>query len=78
MPIDASPSLPVLGFAFLVSLLTGILFGTAPAWLSSHAQPAEALRGANRSTRDRSSLPQKALVVFQAALSLVLLAGAIS
>jgi predicted permease len=77
MPVDASPSLPVLGFAFLVSLVTGILFGTAPAWLSSRAQPAEALRGANRSTRDRSSLPQKALVVFQAALSLVLLAGAI-
>jgi predicted permease len=77
LPVDPGPSLPVLGFAFLVSLLTGILFGTAPAWLSSHAQPAEALRGANRSTRDRSSLPQKALVVFQAALSLVLVAGAI-
>jgi len=54
-----------------------MLFGTAPAWLSAHAQPAEALRGANRSTRDRSSLPQKTLVVFQAALALVLLAGAI-
>jgi predicted permease len=77
MPVSASPSLPVLGFAFLVSLVTGILFGTAPAWLSSHAQPAEVLRGANRSMRDRSSLPQKALVAFQAALSLVLIAGAI-
>jgi predicted permease len=76
-PIEASPSLEVLGFAFLVSLVTGVLFGTAPAWISSHAQPAEALRGANRSTRDRSSLPQRALVVFQAALSMVLLAGAI-
>ncbi len=77
MPVSANPSLTVLGFAFLVSLVTGILFGTAPAWLSSHAQPAEVLRGANRSTRDGSSLPQKALVVFQAALSLVLLSGAI-
>jgi len=77
MPISASPSWMVLGFAFAVSLVTGILFGAGPAWLSSHAQPAEVLRGANRSTRDRSSLPQKALVVFQAALSLVLLAGAI-
>ncbi|HUD57822.1 MAG TPA: ABC transporter permease [Terracidiphilus sp.] len=77
LPIQASPSLPVLGFAFLISLVTGILFGIAPAWLSSHAQPAEVLRGVNRSTRDRSSLPQKALVVFQAALSVVLLAGAI-
>jgi macrolide transport system ATP-binding/permease protein len=77
MPVSASPSLPVLGFAFMVSLFTGILFGTAPAWLSSHAQPAEVLRGVNRSMRDRSSLPQKALVAFQAALSLVLIAGAI-
>ena len=75
--ISATPSWPVLGFAFLVSLVTGMLFGAGPAWLSSHAQPAEVLRGVNRSTRDRSSLPQKALVVFQAALSVVLIAGAI-
>jgi predicted permease len=77
MPVDANPSLPVLGFAFLVSLITGILFGTAPALMASHAQPAEALRGVNRTTRDRSTIPQKALVIFQAALALVLLAGAI-
>ncbi len=77
MPISASPSLPVLGFALLISVITGVLFGAAPAWLSFHAQPAEALKGASRTTRDRSSLPQKALVVFQAALSVVLLAGAI-
>ncbi|HXX71463.1 MAG TPA: ABC transporter permease [Candidatus Acidoferrum sp.] len=75
--VDATPSLPVLGFAFLISLFTGVLLGTAPGWLSSHAQPAEVLRGLNRSTRDRSSLPQKGLVVVQAALSMVLLAGAI-
>jgi len=77
LPIHASPSLPVLGFAFAVSLLTGILFGTAPAWMSSHAEPAEALRGSSRSTSDRSSLPQKVLVIFQAALSVVLLVGAV-
>ena len=77
LTISAQPSLPVLGFAFLVSLATGVLFGVGPAWLSSHAQPAEALRGVNRTTRDRSSVPQKALVILQAALSIVLLAGAI-
>jgi len=76
LPIEASPSLAVLGFAFLVSLATGVLFGFAPAWFSAHAQPAEVLRGASRTTRDRSSFPQRALVVFQAALSLVLMAGA--
>ena len=76
VPIDATPSLAVLGFAFAVSLITGMLFGTAPAWLASHADPAEALRGANRSTHDRASLSQKILVIFQATLSVVLLAGA--
>ena len=76
VPISAAPSLAVLGFAFGVTLLTGVLFGVAPAWFTSHADPAEALRGANRSTRDRSSFPQKALVVAQATLSVVLLAGA--
>ena len=79
MPMEAGPSLPVLGFAFLVSLLTGVLFGIAPAWLSSHAQPAEALRGVNRANGlgvDHSSLPQRALVILQVALSAGLLAGA--
>ena len=76
LPIEASPSLPVLGFAFLLSLLTGVVFGIVPAWITSHSDPAEALRGANRTTRDSSSLPQKSLIVFQAALSLVLLVGA--
>jgi predicted permease len=76
VPITASPSLPVLGFAFLLSLLTGIVFGIVPAWITSHSDPAEALRGVSRSTRDRTSLPQKSLIVFQAAMSLVLLVGA--
>jgi predicted permease len=76
VPIDAAPSLPVLAFAFALSLVTGVLFGTAPAWHASHADPAEALRGANRTTRDRSSIAQKVLVIVQATLSVVLLAGA--
>lgn len=76
VPIDASPSLPILTFAFVLSLLTGILFGIAPALVTSHSNPVEALRGANRSTQDHSALPQKTLVIFQAAFSLVLLAMA--
>ena len=76
MTVNANPSWPVLGFAFGLSLVTGIVFGAAPAWASSHAQPAEALRGANRATRDRSSMPQRTLVVLQVAWSLVLVAGA--
>lgn len=76
IPIDATPSLAVLGFAFLLSLITGVIFGAAPAWITTHSDPAEALRGAGRSTRDRSSLPRKSLVVIQVALSVVLLIGA--
>ena len=76
VPIDTTPSLPVLGFAFLLSVITGVIFGTVPAWITSHSDPAEALRGVNRSTKDRASMPQKWLIVFQAALSLILLVGA--
>ena len=76
IPIDATPSLPVLAFTFLLSLITGIVFGVAPAWSASRADPAAALRGAGRSAAGRSTLPQRSLVVLQAAVSLVLLAGA--
>ena len=77
IPIHPTPSVQVLAFSFLISVVTGVFFGMAPAWMSSHSQPAEVLRGASRTTRDRSSLPQKVLVVLQAALSVVLIAGAI-
>lgn len=76
VPIDAKPSLPVLVFAFALSLVTGAIFGTAPAWLATRADPVEALRGANRSTRDHASWSQKTLVIVQATLSVVLLTGA--
>src|SRR5580704_17683066 len=52
LPIAANPSFAELGFAFLLSLLTGVVFGIVPAWITSHSDPAEALRGANRTTRD--------------------------
>jgi predicted permease len=76
LPINAAPSLPVLAFAFGVSLVTGVLFGTAPAWMTAHADPIDALRGANRSTKHSGLWTQKILVVLQAAVSLVLLCAA--
>lgn len=76
VPIQASPSLPVLGFAFAASLVTGLLFGIAPAWMTANTNPAEVLRGAGRSTGGSGTLGQKSLVVVQAALSLVLLCAA--
>jgi predicted permease len=71
-PLSASPSLPVLLFAFGVSAITGVLFGIAPAFMASRLNPAEALHGANRTTGNISGL-QRALVILQAALSVALL-----
>ena len=41
VPISPNPSLPVLGFAFAVSLVTGIIFGVAPAWVASRCDDEE-------------------------------------
>ena len=76
LPISTAPSLMVLTFAFGLALVTGIIFGAAPAWLATRTDPAEALRGSGRGTRDRSSFARKALLVVQATLSVVLVAGA--
>jgi macrolide transport system ATP-binding/permease protein len=76
VPIDAAPSMAVLGFACVLSLVTGVLFGVAPAWIAAKAEPADALRSGSRTTATGASLLQRGLVVVQAALSLVLLVGA--
>jgi macrolide transport system ATP-binding/permease protein len=73
MPINAAPSPLVICFAFALSLVTGILFGLAPAVMAARTQPAEALRSNARTIAHGASLLQRALVVLQAALSLVLL-----
>jgi len=76
MPVTSSPSPLVIGFAFALSLLTGILFGLAPALMAARTQPADALRSNTRTTAQGASLLQRSLVVLQAALSLVLLVAA--
>jgi predicted permease len=76
VPIDAAPSMAVMGFACGLSLVTGVLFGVAPAWIAAQAEPADALRSGTRTTTGSASLLQRGLVVVQAALSLVLLVGA--
>ena len=76
IPVHASPSVPVLLFALGVAALTGILFGVAPAWMTSHADPIEALRGANRAVGGGRHGLQKTLVIVQAAASVVLLSVA--
>jgi len=76
LPIQTTPSLLVLGFAFVVALVTGIIFGAAPAWFLTRTDPADALRSTGRGRTDRSTFARKALLVLQAAVSVVLVAGA--
>jgi predicted permease len=76
LPISARPSFAALGFACALALVTGMVFGAAPAWLATRTDPAEALHGSGRGSSDRSSLARKALLIVQATVSVVLVAGA--
>jgi predicted permease len=75
LPISVRPSWTVLAFAFALALLTGVIFGAVPAWLATRTDPAETLHGMGRGTSDRSSFARKALLVVQATVSVVLVAG---
>jgi putative ABC transport system permease protein len=81
VPVNPAPSNPVLLFALGISVITGVIFGIAPAWMASHADPIEALRGVNRIVPGSrgvfgTSGAQRTLVVAQAAVSVVLLSAA--
>jgi putative ABC transport system permease protein len=69
---------PVLAFALVLSLVTGIAFGLAPALHASRAALGEALRESGRSTTEGRAHRRfrGALVVSEVALALVLTTGA--
>jgi predicted permease len=73
-----SPDYRVLGFALLVSLATGVVFGTLPAWVASRTDLNTALKQQSRgSTGSRSQhRVRQGLIVAEVALALVLLSGA--
>jgi predicted permease len=75
VPITTTPSLVVLAFAIGLALVTGVVFGAAPAWFATRTDPVDALRGSGRSTSDHSSRARTALLLVQATLSVVLVAG---
>jgi putative ABC transport system permease protein len=75
VPVSAAPSMPVVLFALAVSLMTALLFGTVPALITSRADPMDAMRGSTRTASDTTGA-QKALVIAQAAVSVVLLSAA--
>ena len=68
----------VFGFAFLLSLVTGVLFGTVPAWFASRADVNLALRENSRgSTAGRSQHRLRhMLIVGEVTFAMVLLAAA--
>jgi predicted permease len=76
LPISPLPSFMVLAFSFVLALLTGAIFGCVPAWFATRTDPAEALHGAGHRTSDRSSFTRQGLLIVQATLSVVLVAGA--
>ena len=76
LPIDTKPSAPVLAFAIGLALVTGAVFGVAPAWFATRTDPVDALRGAGRGATDHGSFARQSLLVLQATLSIVLVAGA--
>jgi predicted permease len=76
LSVTTSPDAKVLGFALLVSLVTGLLFGLMPALQATRPHLASTLKEEGRGIVGGSSvLLRKGLVVAQVALSLLLLIG---
>jgi putative ABC transport system permease protein len=75
---NVSLDLTVFGFALAASVITGLIFGTVPAWLSSRVDVNQALRENSRgSTTGRGhNRLRHALIVGEVAFALVLLTGA--
>jgi predicted permease len=75
--LEPSLDLRVLAFTMLLSMVTGIVFGLAPAWRSTKVDLTPTLKDSARSSSSASrSLLSRGLVVLQVALSLLLLIGA--
>jgi putative ABC transport system permease protein len=73
---DAAVDLPVLGFAFLVSLISGVVFGIAPAVIASRVDLVATLKEGGCSDIAGHDWLRSAVIVGQVALGVVLTAGA--
>ncbi len=74
--LDLRPDLRVLGVTMAAAILTGVLFGLAPAWRSARQDPAAVLQHNTRSLASGGNRLSQALIVAQVSLSLILLLGA--
>ncbi|HTS63164.1 MAG TPA: ABC transporter permease [Candidatus Acidoferrales bacterium] len=76
-PLTATPDARILAFTFALSLVTGLLFGLAPAWQATSPGLAATLKDqADHVSGGSHVRARKILVVSQVALSLLLLIGA--
>jgi predicted permease len=67
----------VFAFTVAVTLVTGVIFGLAPAWLAARTEVSSSLKETAQSTsRRRKGLTGKSIVAFQIALSTLLVFGA--
>src|SRR5215472_4705898 len=74
MPLDVT----VLAFTASVTVLSGLLFGTVPAWIATRSDSGVCLKGTARNiTRRRKGFGGKMIVGFQIMLSTLLVAGAL-
>src|SRR5262245_33647056 len=76
LPLDMTPNARILGFTLFASLLSAIIFGTAPALRATRFELIPALKDGGGDASMTRSLLAKALVVSQVALSLLVLVGA--
>lgn len=76
LDIDFKPNATVFAYMFLISLITGVVFGLAPAIESTKSNLTDALKSTRSSGRVAKSRLRSLLVIGQVAVSLVLLIGA--
>src|SRR5215475_1468708 len=77
LPLNLTPNIRVLGFTLVASLLSALIFGTAPALRAARIEPNSSLKGGKGAAQGASQSGfGKALVVAQVTLSLLLLVGA--
>lgn len=74
--LNLSPDLRVLGFTTGIAVVTGVLFGLAPAWHATRTDPNSALQQNSRTVGHGTGTLGKGLIVTQVALSLILVSAA--
>jgi putative ABC transport system permease protein len=67
---------PILGFTLLISLLTGLIFGSAPAWQATRNRLNETLKDGSRSSTGSGKRLGNILVIVEVSLALMLMIGA--